>query len=86
MSKICNVFLNFYEKNEILDMLLYISVDEKMIVLFFEDVFKNIEILKEKKGDCLFINIFSKENYIDGVLIVFESKDLLFCVLVELML
>lgn len=86
MSKICNVFLNFYEKNEILDMLLYISVDEKMIVLFFEDVFKNIEILKEKKGNCLFINIFCKENYIDGVLIVFESKDLLFCVLVELML
>lgn len=62
MSKICNVFLNFYEKNEILDMLLYISVDEKMIVLFFEDVFKNIEILKEKKGNCLFINIFCKEN------------------------
>lgn len=54
MSKICNVFLNFYEKNEILDMLLYISVDEKMIVLFFEDVFKNIEILKGKERE-LFI-------------------------------
>lgn len=83
MSKTCNASLNSHEKNEILDTLLHTSADEKTTVSPSEDVSKNIETLKEKKGNCSSINTFCKENYIDGVPIAFESKDSLSCASVE---
>lgn len=83
MSKTCNASLNSHEKNEILDTLLHTSADEKTTVSPSGDVSKNIETLKEKKGNCSSINTFCKENYIDGVPIAFESKDSLSCASVE---
>lgn len=83
MSKTCNASLNSHEKNEILDTLLHTSADEKTTVSPSEDASKNIETLKEKKGNCSSINTFCKENYIDGVPIAFESKDSLSCASVE---